>query len=154
MSKRKPYRPRRVTIPMMFLSQSVTDKYHDLPLSLYGQIYAFIERPNVESSNNLSRQLCCIAGGMSHMLNGKPIKGRRDSGSVAICSAVSCMSAIAERFDRTGVIAVNESEAQTLKAAAGRLDEVLQGMPLACYLKAEAEAHLWLRESEREVEAA
>jgi len=87
------------------------------------------------------------------MNKGEAIRFKRDAGSIAICSAASCMEAIGKRYERTGEIAVNETEAQTLRSAAGRLDEVLQGMPLACYLKAEAEAHLWLRESEREVEA-
>jgi hypothetical protein len=151
MKKRnKAYQPKRVSIPMLFMTQTVLDQYPHLATSLYGQIIAFIERPCVESSNNLSHQLACIAGGMSHMNSGAPIKGRRDAGSLAICSAVSCMEGIGNRFERIGVIEVSATEAATLKAAAGRLDQVLQGMPLACYIRAEAECHIWLKESTRE----
>jgi hypothetical protein len=155
MKKRtKSYQPKRVAIPMLFMQQSVLDKYPHLPTAVYGQIHTFIERPSVEASNNLSHQIACIAGGMSHMANGAPIRGKRDAGSIAICSAVACMEAICKRFERTGMIAVNDSEAQTLRGAAGRLDEVLQGMPLSAYLKAESECHLWLKEAQVQAEAA
>jgi hypothetical protein len=154
MSKRKKYVPRRVTIPMLFMGQCVLEKYPHLATSLYGQIHTFIERPSVGASNNLSHQIACIAGGMSHVLNGQSIRSKRDAGSIAICSAVACMEAICKRFERTGAIAVTDLEAQTLRSAAGRLDEVLQGMPLAAYLKAESECHLWLKEAQDQREAA
>jgi hypothetical protein len=154
MSKRKKYVPRRVTIPMLFMQQSVLDKYPHLPTAVYGQIHTFIDRPSAESSNNLSHEIACIAGGMFYMNNGQAIRGKRDAGSIAICSAVACMEAICKRFERTGEIAVNASEAQTLRSAAGRLDEVLQGMPLSAYIKAESECHLWLKEAQVQAEAA
>lgn len=148
MKKRnKAYKPRLVTVPMMFITQTVQDRFPHLAIGLYGQIIAFCEQPNFETSNNLSRQICIIAGGMSHMRNGVALKALKDPASVAICSAVYCMEGIGKRYDETGVISVKELEKQTLKAAAGRLDEVLQIMPLACYIKAEQESDMWLKEA-------
>jgi hypothetical protein len=146
--RNKAHKSGRLTIPMMFLTSTVLAKYPHLATSLYGQIIAFCERPCIETSNNLSRQFACIAGGMSHMNKGAPIRGKRDAASIAICSAINCIEAICHRFERTGAILVNELEKTTLHAAAGRLDEVLQTMPLACYLRAEQEADFWLKEAD------
>lgn len=139
--------PRPLTIPAIIPQARVLDKYPHLATSLYAQIITFCERPGIESSNNLTRQLACIAGGMSHMLRGQAIRGRRDPASIAICSAIACVEGISNRFERLGVIDVTPTEAVTLKAAAGRLDDVLQTMPLHCYERAEKEADFWLREA-------
>lgn len=155
MSKKrnKAYKPRPAAIPMMFMTATVADSHPHLATSLYGQIIAFCERPSVQTSNNLSEQLAIIAGGMSHMNQGQALKFKRDAGSIAIVSAVTCVEGIGERFERTGVIAVTEAEKRTLHAAAGRLDEVLQKMPLACYLRGQREVHIWLKEAQRQPEA-
>ena len=135
---------------MMLITQTVAEKYPHLAIGVYGQIQAFCEQPSIETSNNLSRQICIIAGGMSHMRHGAALSKLKDPASIALCSAVYCMRAIGKRYDETGAIGVTESEKQTLRAAAGRLDEVLQVMPLSCYIKSEQEADMWLKESERE----
>lgn len=150
---RKAYKPRLLTVPMMFLQGCVLDSQPHLATSLYGQIIAFCEVPSIETSNNLCRLFACIAGAMSHMNNGAAIRGKRDAASIAICSAIHCMESIAHRFERTGAIGVTETEKKTLHAAAGRLDEVLQMMPLAAWIKAEQEAGFWLKEANEPIAA-
>lgn len=153
--RNKAYKPRALMIPALIPSVMVTDKYPYLATSLYAQIITFCERPGIESSNNLTRQLACIAGGMSHQIRGTAIRGRKDPASIAICSAIACIEGISNRYERIGVIDVTPTEAKTLKAAAGRLDAVLQGMPARCYELAERESDFWLREAkEPQMEAA
>lgn len=140
MKKRnKSYRPKAARIPLFLLTAGVLNARPHLATSLYGQIIAFCVSPSYETSNNLTKQLAIIAGGMSHMDKGRPILGKRDAASIAICSAINCLESVAGRYDRTGKVAINEAEKQTLHAAAGRLDETLQVMPLSCYALAERE---------------
>jgi hypothetical protein len=83
---------------------------------------------------------------MSHANNGDPIKGKRDAASLAIQSAINAIDDVIQRYERTGGVAVTELEAQTLRAAAGKLDDALYSMPLLCYRRAEREVSRWVDE--------
>lgn len=144
--RNKAYRPKVRLIPKIIQIETVTDVYPELPTKLYAAIITFCERPSIESCNHLSHQLCCVAGGMSHAYKGAPILHKRDAASNAIRSAILCIEAIGERYERTGVVGVTEMDRKTLHAAAGRLDEALQAIPLTCWRRAEREVQFWLRE--------
>lgn len=151
---RKPMRATRLAIPMLVMRHSVAQAKPLLCDALLAQIQSFVLAPSIATGNSLARELACVAGGLSHQYKGAAIRGRTDAGSIAIVSAVHCMEGIGSRHDRTGIVAVTDSEKKTLNAAAPHLYRILSAMPLACYLKAEGEADMWLKESTYEEAAA
>lgn len=140
MKKRnKAYKPRPVRVPAIIPLEMVGDALPMLALQLHAGIVTLIEAPTVDHCNNLSRQLCIIAGAMSHQNTGAPILEKRDASSLAIRSAILAIESVVDRHGRTGKVAVTDSEAVTLRAAAGKLDDALSDISLFAYRKAEAE---------------
>lgn len=142
--RRKAYKPRTVKIPAIIPLETAGGAMPLLAGQLHAGIITLIERPTVAHCNNLSRQLCVIAGGMSYTNNGAPIEGRRDAASLAIQSAIKAIEDVIQRHERIGTVAVLETEAMTLRAAAGKLDDALHSMPLLCYRRSEEEVARWV----------
>jgi hypothetical protein len=142
--RHKKHKPIAVKIPAIIPLETAGDAMPLLAGRLHAGIITLIERPAVAHCNNLSRQLCIIAGGMSHANNGDPIKGKRDAASLAIQSAINAIDDVIQRHERTGGVAVLDTEALTLRAAAGKLDDALYSMPLLCYRLAEGEVARWV----------
>lgn len=142
--RKKIYKPRAAKIPAIIKLESVGDSLAMLPFQLHAQIETLIEMPTAEHCNNVSKQLCIIAGAISHANRGAPILGKRDASSLAINSAIQAVDDVVQRHDRTGAVAVSELEAKTIRAAAGKLDDALYAIPLLCYRKAEREVSQWL----------
>lgn len=134
--RNKPYKARTVMIPALIPMISAAAKYPDLALKLHGGLVAFVNEPTVASANALSKQLCLIAGAMSHAAGGARILGRTDPASIAIYSAIRAFECVVERHDATEVVAVSTIEAKSLIAASGALDDVLRTVPAACYDRA------------------
>ena len=141
---RKQYKPRVRAVPAIIPLETAGEAMPLLAGQLHAAIITLIARPSTSSCNNLSRQLCVIAGGMSHASGGAPIKGNADAASIAIQSAINAIEDVIARHDRTGAVSVSSLEAKTLRAAAGKLDEVLYSMPLLCYRRAESEVSRWV----------
>lgn len=139
----KRYKPRLVSIPEILQVQMTADAHPGLALELHLGIINLIESPSVAACNKLSFSLCCIAGGMSHACQGKPILGRTDAASVAIKSAIMTIEAIVNRCERTGSIGVTDLEAKSLRVAAGTLDNALGRIPLPMYNRAVREVELF-----------
>jgi len=129
----KRHTPRLPGIHPLLQAQMTRDAHPELAMQLYAALITLIERPSVEACNRISFRLACIAGGMSHAIKGQPILGRKDAGSLAIHSAIMAIEGIVDRHDRTGVVAVTDTEAKTLRAAAGKLDDALGRIPLPAY---------------------
>lgn len=137
MKKRnKPYKARAIMIPSIIPLVTASQKYPDLAMFLHAGIVAFTQEPTVASANALSKQLCLIAGALSHAAGGVPILGRTDPASIAIYSAIRAFECVVERHDATEIVAVSSNEAKTLIAASGALDDVLRTVPAACYDRA------------------
>jgi len=134
--RNKRYVPRAAKIPGLLQVQMTSEAHPQLAMQLYASLITLIERPSVEACNRLSHQLCCIAGGLSYAINGKPILGRTDAASIAIRSAIAAIEGIINRAERTNAVHVTELEEKTLRAAAGKLDDALSSIPLPCYTKA------------------
>lgn len=132
----KKYTARTIMIPGIIPLVTASQKYPGLAIFLHGGLVAFINEPTVASANALSKQLCLIAGAMSHAAGGVPILGRTDTASIAIYSAIRAFECVVERHDATEIVAVSGSEAKTLIAASGALDDVLRTVPAACYDRA------------------
>lgn len=139
----KRYIPRTATIPSILQVQMTKDAHPELALQLHLGCINLIEAPTVAACNKLSFELTCIAGGMSHANKGQPILGRTDAASIAIKSAIMTIEAIVDRHDRTGAVAVNDAEAKSLRAAAGKLDDALGRIPLPAYNRAVKEVEAW-----------
>lgn len=131
--------PKPQKIPAIIPLESVADVHPIKAAQLHAALITLIARPNTEHCNNLTRQLCVIAGGLSHARGGKPIMQDRDASAIAVQSAILTIEAIIDRTERTGVLAVLEQEAKTLRTAAGRLDDALATIPINCYHRAEIE---------------
>ncbi len=145
---RKQHKGRALTIPRMLDVRMIADEHPGLALEMHLAVINLIEAPRIESCNNLSRQLCVIAGGMSHANRGEPIKGKNDPASIAIQSAILVIEGVIDRHGRIDAVQVTEIEGKTLKAAAGKLDEALGRIPLTCYRRAEIEVAYWIKEKE------
>ena len=132
--RNKAYKPRIVTIPKLIPIQMVTDELPLLAPQLHAAVMTVIERPSCEACNNLSRQLTVIAAGISYKVGGS-VRGTAEG--IPLQSAILAVEAIVDRHERTGVVAVSEQEAATLRAAAGALDGVLCNMSVTAYQWAE-----------------
>jgi hypothetical protein len=134
--RNKPYKVRTIMIPSIIPIVTASQKYPELALRLHAGLVAFTHEPTVASANALSKQLCLIAGAMSHAAGGMPILGRTDHASIAIYSAIRAFECVVERHDATEIVAVSGSEAKTLIVGSGVLDDVLRTVPAACYDRA------------------
>ncbi|WP_194720806.1 hypothetical protein [Noviherbaspirillum malthae] len=143
----KRYVPRIPQIPGLLQVQMTREARPDLALRLHLAVINLIEAPTVPACNQLSMQLTCIAGGMSHASKGQPILGRTDAASIAIKSAIMTIESIVDRHDRTGALVVKDEDAMSLRAAVGNLDAVLGQIPLPYYTRAvkEVEAFTGVR---------
>lgn len=137
--RNKRYVSRPVTIPRILNVRMTADEHPILAHQLYAAMITLIERPTMEACNLLSHRLCCIAGGMNHANKGAPLMRRTDAASIAIQPALRAIDSIVDRFERIGAVAVSESEAATLRAAAGKLDDAIGATPLTAYRRAERE---------------
>lgn len=135
----KRYVSKPVAIPRILNARMTADEHPWLAMQLYAAMITLIERPTMEACNRLSHQLCCIAGGMCHANKGAPIMHRTDAPSIAIQSAIRAIESIVDRHERIGTLVVSESDAATLRAAAGKLDDAIGATPLTAYRRAERE---------------
>lgn len=131
---------------------SVAEYYPDVLLKMHTAIDSAIAGQDFKTCNWLSRQLCCIAGAMSHASGGKAIIGRTDSASVAILSALRVLETVGQRFDRTHAVGISALESKSLIATSVALDAVLHTLPARCYdiAAAELEAALGAERMARE----
>lgn len=134
--RNKKYQPKPVRFPAIIPLESVADVFPNKALELHAAIVTLIARPETEHCNNVTRQLCIIAGGLSHARGGKPLRGARDMAAIAVNSAILTIEAVIER---TGKFFITEAEAQTLRVAAGKLDDAMRDMPMTAYRLAERE---------------
>lgn len=155
MSKpRKKYQPRAIGIPHIFMREAVADVFPNKAFELHAAIVTMIERPDTDHCNNLTRQLCTIAGGLSYMRGGRMLRDERDAPAIAVNSAIRVIEDIIDRIERTHQFAVTDTEARTLRAAAGKLDEALNDMPVAAWRLAEQEIARRMPAMTRDMEVA
>lgn len=124
------YRARPVLIPKLIRIESVADAKPIECAKLYAAIITMSERPTTAHCNNLSKQLAYIAACLFRLNGNKPVLQRKDESSIAIYSAIKTVEGIIDRTERTGTLAVTDTEKMSFKAAAGKLDEVLRRIPL------------------------
>lgn len=116
---------REIKIPKIIPFVSALDAYPELALELHLKLVAATNEPSIDTINQLSKELCIIAGAMSINNQGAPIKGQHDLYSIAIQTAINVIEAISNRHDRTGKVFVSELDKNSLIAAANGLDKVL-----------------------------
>lgn len=133
---RKPMKQRPRVIPALFNVLTVRDELPEKAHEIYGAVYAFLDQPSVAASNNLCRVLCEIAAGLSMTYGGAALGKMRDEYSISVQSAVLALEAFTLRCNAQGDMTVRSTEAMTLKAAAGKLDEALGVIPWHIWPKA------------------
>jgi hypothetical protein len=138
---RKKHHQRPLMIPKIIDARMAADEHPELALGLHLAIVNLIEAPTTPACNAVSRRLSEIAGAMSYVARGQPIKGQRDAGSIAIQSAIRVIEDIVDRWDIAEKVTVRSDEAKTLRAAAGKLDEALARIPLSVFNRAKANVH-------------
>lgn len=155
--RNKAYRARDIKIPPLFQVLMIGDEEPDLAHQIYAAIYTFLHVPTITYANNLGLLVTTMAEAFDLKHGGRGIGSRQEPGCVAVVSAVRAMMDIAARYDKYGVVTVRETEAMTLRAAAGRLDEALRCIPVTLWNEAcvkvkldEAKIHEFLRKYQRE----
>ena len=134
MKKRtKKYKQREVKIPSIIPFVSAAEAYPDLLLELHMKILAATSEPNMESINQLSKELCVIAGSISISNKGNPIRGNKDLSSLSIQSAISVIESISDRYERTGKVFMSELDRKSLIASANGLDKCLSKVSKFAY---------------------
>jgi len=147
MKKRSNRVVREIKIPKIIPFVSAIDAYPELVLELHLKLLAATNEPSIDTINQLSKELCIIAGSMSISNKGEPIKGKRDLSSLAIQSAINVIESITERHDRTGKVFVSDLDKKSLIAAANGLDKVLSRVSKFSYEIAALEVEGYIRPS-------
>ena len=149
MSKQKKPRDKRhipkvCLVPRIIPMITAAEVYPDLALKFHFKLEAAIKEPAIVTLNQLSKELCVIAGAMSYASNGAPILGKRDPASLAIMSAIRVMESIVDRHTATEKTVITQQEAKTLIAASGALDRVLCRVSRHSYdtAKNEVDSHI------------
>jgi hypothetical protein len=123
--RNKKYVQKVILVPRIIPMITAAEVYPDLALKFHFKLLAAIKEPAIATFNQLSKELCVIAGAMSYASNGSPILGKRDPASLAIMSAIRVMESIVDRHSATEKTAITQQEVKTLIAASGALDRVL-----------------------------
>lgn len=139
--RNKKYKPQPTALPAILNVRMASDENPMLATTLHTAVITLIKRPDVDAGNHLSKHLSYIAGGMSYATpkRGKTILQRGDVFSHAIRAAIGAIESMIDRHTRTGELFLDEAESFSMMYAAGKLDEALRGIPLACYERAVAE---------------
>lgn len=122
--------PLPLTIPKLFNVLSIRDEEPMLALQIYGRIESFLTDPTLEAGNNLCEILCQIAAGLNIIVGGAGLRQVRDEHSIAVVSAIAALEDVSLRHRKHGDVTVRATEAATLRAAAGKLDEALGRIPV------------------------
>ena len=134
MKKRnKKYIPKMILVPKIIRPVSALEAYPELALEFHLKLVAARFEPSIATINQLSKELCIIAGSMSYESNGKPIQGRKDMEALAIMSAITVLESIVDRHTRTGKVFVSELEGKSLVAAANGIHSVLSRVSKRSY---------------------
>jgi hypothetical protein len=150
MKKRnKKHVPKMVLIPKIIPCITAAQAYPDLALHFHLKLVAAINEPNIATINQMSHELCVIAGAMSYESNCKPLLGRKDLEALAIMSAIKVLESIVDRHDRTGKVFVSELEGKSLKAAANGIHSVLMRVSKVSYETALLEVERHINKQER-----
>jgi hypothetical protein len=127
---RKARTHRILTIPKLFNILSIRDEQPMLAMQIYGRIESFLTNPTIAAGNALCEILCQIAAGLSIIAGGAGLRQVRDQHSVAVVSAIAALEDVSQRHRKHGDVTVRATEAATLNAAAGKLDEALGRIPV------------------------
>jgi hypothetical protein len=137
MKKRnKKHMPKMVLIPKIIPRITALQAYPDLA-------------NNIATINQMSHELCVIAGAMSYESNCKPLLGRKDMEALAIMSAIKVLESIVDRHDRTGKVFVSELEGKSLDAAVKGIHSVLSRIGNNSYETALHEVDGYINEMKR-----
>jgi hypothetical protein len=117
-------------IPRLIPVDYIRDEQPMLAMQIYGRIEAFLTDPTIDAGNNLCEILCQIAAGLNVVVGGAGLRQVRDEHSIAVVSAIAALEDVSLRHRRNGDVDVRATEAMTLRAAAGKLDEALGRIPV------------------------
>lgn len=126
----KKHRPLPILIPKIFNVLSIRDEEPMLAMRIYGRIESFLTDPTVEAGNHLCEILCQIAAGLNIIAGGAGLRQVRDEHSISLVSAIAALEDVSLRHRRHAAVTVRATEAATLRAAAGKLDEALGRIPV------------------------
>ena len=129
----KKYTPRMVLVPKIIPRATALEAYPGLALEFHLKLVAARVEPSIATINQLSKELCVIAGAMSYESNGRAIQGRKDLAALSIMSAIKVLESIVDRHTRTGKVFVSEFEGKSLIAAANGIDSVLSRVSKRSY---------------------
>jgi hypothetical protein len=137
----KTHKPKGLHIPLMLDIAMprvyVADEQPELAMQIYLRIGAMIDAPTLDGANSLCRLFAKIAIGLHLTYQGIGLDRLPADTRAAVLSALSGLQDISKRYNEHKVIAVRMTEARTLKAAAGRLDEALSLIPMHMWERAE-----------------
>lgn len=136
--RNKKYRAQPTALPAILNVRMASDEHPHLALTLHTAVVTLVKRPDIDAGNHLSKHLSYIAGGMSYATpkRGKTILQRADVFSHAMRAAIGAIESMIDRHTRTGELFLDEAETISMMFAAGKLDEALRRIPLACYARA------------------
>ena len=109
---RKGYKPKAIHLPMMAESRD------RMAMKLHLNVETLITSPSSDAFNELCKKIASLTDALSH-LRGRPIIDVRDAAANAIRTAVSTLSQIQERSERTETLGVTDLEALSLRNASG-----------------------------------
>lgn len=137
----KTHRPKGLHIPLMLdiamPKVYVRDEQPDLAMRIYLQIEGLITQPTLAGANDLCRLFAKIAIGLHFTYEGIGLDYLPAETKAAVLSALSGLQDISRRHNEFRVMEVRQTEAMTLRAAAGRLDEALSLIPMHMWERAE-----------------
>jgi hypothetical protein len=150
MKKRnKKHMPKMVLIPKIIPRITALQAYPDLANNFLLKLMAAKVDPTIATINQMSHELCVIAGSMSYESNCKPLLGRKDAEALAIMSAIKVLESIVDRHDRTGKVFVSELEGKSLDAAVNGIHSVLSRIGNNSYETALHEVDGYINEMKR-----
>src|SRR5205085_2505216 len=110
----------------------------ELAMQIYGRIGGFLAAPSLSRFDGLCELVNAMALAYCIKYQAKNLADLRDRQSIVICSVMNALLDIRDRAGRTGVWGVSKTEQMTINAAAGGLDEALDGIGVALWNEAEA----------------
>lgn len=134
----KKHKPLDVTIPKLFNVISIRQEQPELSMHIYGRIAGFLAEPSLSRFDGLCDLVNSMALAYCIKYRAQNLADLKDRNSIVICSFMNALLDIRDRAGRTGVWGVTKTEQMTINAAAGGLDEALEGIGVALWNESQA----------------
>lgn len=131
-NKKPGRKPSAAMRPRVGLTPMMKGTHDGLATELHAAVFTLLHAPSVLAWNQVMKKLEAITIASAFMRR-KSLRSDRDPLANALRTMLYALDASGKRHDRTGVMAVSEAEAASIKVAAAEMDAALAKIPVNVY---------------------